>query len=153
MKTLVTALLLAMAACALAQEKPALRIVMEGLGQEAAACGLGAPAIEAVATRTLKSHGVAVGRDAKAPYLYVNVNAYRVLQGSTVVGCTTRVGVSVRSMAPADGAVRGFRPKAEAYLVVCEAGRLLSGAQHEMTAAVMRGFEQDIKLCLGQLSY
>jgi hypothetical protein len=37
--------------------------------------------------------------------------------------------------------------------VVCEAGRLLSGAQRDIVAAVTRAFEQDIKSCLSQLSY
>lgn len=136
-----------------AQDKPVLRVVVEGVGQEAAACGLGVPVLEAVATRTLKAHGVGVTRDPKAAYLYLNVNAYRVLQGSAVVGCTTRIGVSVRSTAAAEGAVRGFRPKTHAYVVVCEEGRLLSGAMHEITAAVTQGLEQDIKSCLGQLAY
>lgn len=136
-----------------AQDKPVLRIVIEGVGQEAAACGIGLPALEAVATRTLKTHGVAVTREPGAPYLYLNVNAYRVLQGSAVVGCTTRLGVSVRSTVPGPGAMRAFRPKSHAYLVACEEGRLLSGAQHEMTAAVTRALEQDIKSCLGQLTY
>lgn len=137
---------------ALAQDKPAVRIVIEGLTKEAAACGLGTPAIEAVATRTLKSHGIAVSKDSAAPYLYLNINAYRVMQGADVVGCTTRIGVSVRAAA-GEGTVRGFKPKGEAYVVVCEAGRLLSGAQREIVAAVTRAFEQDIKGCLSQLSY
>ena len=140
------------AGAALAQDKPSLRIVIEGLTKEAAGCGLGTPAIEAVATRTLKSHGIAVTKDPAAPSLYLNVNAYRVMQGSDVVGCTTRIGVSVRGAA-GDGTVRGFKPKTEAYVVVCEAGRLLSGAQREIVGAVMRAFEQDIKGCLSQLSY
>lgn len=147
------ALFLIAASHAGAQDKPVLRVVIEGVGQEAAACGIGVPALEAVATRTLRTHGVAVTRDPGAPYLYLNVNAYRVLQGSAVVGCTTRIGVSVRATAAAAGAVRGFRPKTHAYMVVCEEGRLLSGATHEMTAAVTRGLEQDIRSCLGQLAY
>jgi hypothetical protein len=60
--------------------------------------------------------------------------------------------VSVRAPAT-DSAVRGFKPKAEAYIVVCEAGRLLSGALREITGAVNKAFEQDIKSCLSQLSY
>ena len=140
------------AGSALAQDKPALRIVVDGVVKEAAACGLGTPAIEAVATRTLKAHNIAVSRDAGAPYLYLHVNAYRVMQGTDVVGCTTRIGVSVRAAA-GEGTVRGFKPKGEAYVVVCEAGRLLSGAQRDIVAAVTRAFEQDIKSCLSQLSY
>lgn len=140
------------AASALAQDKPALRIVVDGVVKEAAACGLGVPAIEAVATRALKSHNIAVSKNPADPYLYLHVNAYRVMQGSDVVGCTTRIGASVRAAA-GEATVRGFKPKAEAYVVVCEAGRLLSGAQREIVAAVMRAFEQDIKSCLSQLSY
>ncbi|HEX7220643.1 MAG TPA: hypothetical protein VF280_15645 [Burkholderiales bacterium] len=140
------------AAGALAQDKPALRIVVDGVVKEAAACGLGVPAIEAVATRTLKSHNIAVSKNPADPYLYLNVNAYRVMQGADVVGCTTRIGVSVRGAA-GEGTVRGFKPKADAYVVVCEAGRLLSGAQRDIVAAVTRAFEQDIKSCLSQLSY
>lgn len=140
------------AAGALAQDKPALRIVVDGVVKEAAACGLGVPAIEAVATRTLKSHNIAVSKNPADPYLYLNVNAYRVMQGADVVGCTTRIGVSVRGAAR-EGTVRGFKPKADAYVVVCEAGRLLSGAQRDIVAAVTRAFEQDIKSCLSQLSY
>lgn len=140
------------AAGALAQDKPALRIVVDGVVKEAAACGLGVPAIEAVATRTLKSHNIAVSKNPADPYLYLHVNAYRVMQGADVVGCTTRIGASVRAAA-GEGTVRGFKPKVEGYVVVCEAGRLLSGAQREIVAAVMRAFEQDIKSCLSQLSY
>lgn len=140
------------AAGALAQDKPALRIVVDGVVKEAAACGLGVPAIEAVATRTLKSHNIAVSKNPADPYLYLNVNAYRVMQGADVVGCTTRIGVSVRGAA-GEGTVRGFKPKADAYVVVCEAGRLLSGAQRDIVAAVTRAFEQDIKSCLSQLRY
>jgi hypothetical protein len=55
--------------------------------------------------------------------------------------------------AAGEGTVRGFKPKGEAYVVVCEAGRLLSGAQRDIVAAVARAFEQDIKSCLSQLSY
>lgn len=140
------------AGSALAQDRPALRIVIEGVVKEAAACGLGTPAIEAVATRTLKAHNIVVSRDPAAPYLYLHVNAYRVMQGTDVVGCTTRIGVSVRGAA-GEGTVRGFKPKGEAYVVVCEAGRLLSGAQRDIVAAVTRAFEQDIKSCLSQVSY
>ena len=145
------AALLARAGASAAQPNPALRIVVDGVSQEAAACGLGRPAIEAVALRTLKSHGVAVSREAQDPYLYLNVNAYRVMQGESVVGCTTRIGVSVRAAVAVQ--VRGFKPKGEAHAVLCEAGRLLSGAQHEMAAGVTRALEQDIKSCLAQLSY
>jgi len=152
-RSLFMALLLLLASNLNAQEERTLRVVVEGVGREAAACGIGIPALEAVAARTLKTYGVAVTRDPTAAYLYLNVNAYRVLQGSAVVGCTTRIGVSVRSAASAGGVLRGFRPKTHAHLVVCEEGRLLSGALHEMTAAVTRGLEQDIKSCLGQLSH
>lgn len=140
------------AASVCAQDKPALRVVLDGVAQEAAACGIVAPAIEAVATRALGSHGIAVSSDPRAPYLYLNVNAYRVMQGSVAVGCTTRLGVSVRA-ATAGDAVRGFRPKGGTYAVACEAGQLLSGAQREMGSAVVKAFEQDIKTCLAQLSY
>ena len=137
---------------ALAQGKPALRIVVDGVVKEAAACGLGVPAIEAVAARTLKSHGIAVSKNPADPYLYLHVNAYRVMQGPDVVGCTTRIGASVRAAA-GEGMVRGFKPKGDAYVAVCEAGRLLSGAQRDIVAAVARAFEQEIKSCLAQLSY
>ena len=137
---------------AFAQGKPALRLVMDGVGAEAAACGISGPAIQAVASRTLKSHGITLSNNAADPYLYVNVNAYRVMQGDAVVGCTTRLGVSVRAAA-SDGAVRGFKAKSDAYVVVCEAGRLLSGAQRELAGAVNKAFEQDIKACLSQLNY
>lgn len=148
----VTSVLLLYGAAVCAQDKPALRVVLDGVAQEAAACGIGRPAIEAVATRALRSHGIAVSSDPKGPYLYLNVNAYRVMQGEVAVGCTTRLGVSVRA-ATAGDAVRGFRPKGGAYAVACEAGRLLSGAQREMAGAVTKAFEQDIKACLAQLSY
>jgi hypothetical protein len=137
---------------AVGQGKPALRVVLDGIGPEAAACGISGPAIQAVAARTLKSHGINVSTDAADPYLYVNLNAYRVMQGETVVGCATRLGVSVRA-ATNDATVRGFKPKTEAYVVVCEAGRLLSGAQRELPGAVNKAFEQDIKSCLSQLRY
>ena len=137
---------------AFAQGKPALRLVVDGIGKEAAACGISGPAIQAVAARTLKSHGISLSTDTADPYLYVNVNAYRVMQGDAVVGCTTRLGVSVRAVS-SEGALRGFKPKNEAYIVACEAGRLLSGAQRELAAAVNQAFEQDIKACLSQLTY
>ena len=138
---------------AFAQDTPALRLIIDGLAQEAAACGIGGPALEAVAARTLKAHGVALSTDARDPYLYLHVNAYRVMQGSTVVGCTTRLGVSVRAAVSGEGAVRAFKPKGEAYVVVCESGRLLSGARREMAGAVAKGFEDEIKSCLSQLSF
>jgi hypothetical protein len=146
-------LILLFSPVAFAQDKPALRIVVDGIAQEAAACGIGRPAIEALAARTLKAHGIALSTDAKDPYLYVNVNAYRVMQGSAVVGCTTRLGVSVRAAASGESAVRGFRPKGEAYVVVCESGRLLSGAQRDLSGAVIKAFESDIKNCLSELIY
>ena len=152
MKTVMGVILFACVGSTFAQGKPALRIVVDGIGQEAAACGLGVPAIQAVATRTLRASGISVSNNAADPSLYLHVNAYRVMQGAEVVGCTTRVGVSVRAPAT-DSAVRGFKPKAEAYIVVCEAGRLLSGALREITGAVNKAFEQDIKSCLSQLSY
>lgn len=136
---------------AFAQGKPGLRVVLDGVGAEAAACGISGPAIQAVAARTLKSHGIAVSSAAADPYLYVNVNAYRVMQADAVVGCTTRLGVSVRAVT--SSAARGFKAKNEAYLVMCEAGRLISGSQRELAGAVNKAFEQDIKACLSQLSY
>jgi hypothetical protein len=148
-------LLLLLLACgpSAAQDKPSLRVVLEGVGQEAAACGLGTQAIQAVALRTLKSHGINTSQDARDPYLYLHLNAYRVMQGADIVGCTTRIGVSVRARVSADAALRGLKPKGEAYVVACESGRLLSGAVREMAGAVAKGFEQDIKSCLSQLSY
>ena len=89
------AILLACSAASFAQDKPALRVVVEG---EALECGIKPGAIESSAARALKSHGIQVSSDAKDPYLYVNVNAYRVMQGSTAVGCSTRLGVSVRAV-------------------------------------------------------
>ncbi|HEV3011498.1 MAG TPA: hypothetical protein VGX52_20950, partial [Burkholderiales bacterium] len=47
-----------------AQDKPALRIVVEGLGSEAVNCGIRRPAIEALAERALKSHGIRLSKDA-----------------------------------------------------------------------------------------
>jgi hypothetical protein len=146
-------LLLLFSPIAFAQDKASLRIVVDGVAQEAVACGIGRPALEALAARTLKANGVAVSSDARHPYLYLNVNAYRVMQGSTVVGCTTRLGVSVRAAAAGEHGVPGFKPKGEAYVVVCESGRLLSGAQREMAGAVSQAFEADIKTCLSQLTY
>jgi hypothetical protein len=130
-----------------------LRIVVDGAGSEAAACGIGTPAIQALAERALKSHAIQVSQDARDPYLYLHVNAYRVMQGADIVGCTTRIGVSVRARVSADAALRGLKPKGETYVVACESGRLLSGAVREMAGAVAKGFEQDIKACLSQLSY
>jgi hypothetical protein len=130
-----------------------LRIVVDGVGKEAAACGIGTPAIHALAERSLKSHGIQISQEARDPYLYLHVNAYRVMQGADIVGCTTRIGVSVRARVSADAALRGLKPKGEAYVVACESGRLLSGAVREMAGAVAKGFEQDINTCLSQLHY
>ncbi len=130
-----------------------MRIVVDGVGKEAAACGIGTPAIQALAERSVKSHGIQISQEARDPYLYLHVNAYRVMQGADIVGCTTRIGVSVRARVSADAALRGLKPKGEAYVVACESGRLLSGAVREMAGAVAKGFEQDIKACLSQLSY
>lgn len=152
MRCPVASVLLLYGAAVCAQDKPVLRVVVDGVAQEAAACGISVPAIQAVAVRALGSHRIGVSTDPKDPYLYLHVNAYRVLQGSTAVGCTTRLGVSVRAAA-AGNAVRGFRPKGEVYAVACEAGQLLSGAQREIPRAVAKAFEQEIKACLAQLSY
>jgi hypothetical protein len=40
-----------------------------------------------------------------------------------------------------------------AYVVVCESGRLLSGAQRDLSGAVIKAFESDIKNCLSELIY
>ena len=64
-----------------AQTGPALRIVVEGVGKEAAACGIKTEAVE-----------------------------------STAVGCTTRLGVSVRGNPDAEPQIRAFRSKAGAYV-------------------------------------
>jgi len=76
-----------------------------------------------------------------------------VMQGSTVVGCTTRLGVSVRGNPDAEPQLGGFRPKAGSYVVLCEAGRLLSGSQRDVAGNVAKAFEADIRSCLAQLSY
>jgi hypothetical protein len=144
--------LLLCAAPALAQEKPKLRLAIDGVGSEASACGIGEPAIQAVGTRTLKALGIPISSDPSDPYVYINVNAYRVTQGADVVGCAMRLGVSVRAAVP-DGAVRGLKPKGQAYLVLCEAGRLLSGAQRDLAAAVSRALEEDLKACFRQVEY
>lgn len=137
----------------LGQDKPALRIVVEGVGKEAAACGIKLAEVESAAARALKSHGIQASTDAKDAYLYVNVNAYRVMQGSAVVGCTTRLGVSVRAIPDPEPQIRGFRSKAATYVVLCDAGKLLSGSQRDVSGAVTKSLEEDIKNCLGQLSY
>jgi hypothetical protein len=146
-------LLLLFTTVAFAQGKPALRVVVDGVGSEAAACGIQMKALESLAAEALKKYGLELSAEAKDPYLYLNVNAYRVLQGSNFVGCTTRLGVSVRASADAAPPVRGLKSKAGAYLVLCDAGRLLSGGLRDVAGAVQKGFEEDIKSCLAQLSY
>ena len=136
----------------LAQNKPSLRILVDGVTREAEACGIRQAAIESTAQKALNQHGIQVSADAKDPYLYLHVNAYRVLQESKAVGCTTRLGVSVR--VESDSQPHGaFRAKSGAYVVLCEAGRLLSGAQREVAAAITKSFQEDIKSCLAQLQY
>jgi hypothetical protein len=147
------AFLLALAAPAVAQAPPALRVVVEGLGTEAVNCGIKKSAVESIAARALKSHGIQHSKDERQPYLYLNINAYRVMQNQTPVGCTTRLGVSVRAIPEREPVVRGFRSKAATYLVLCEAGRLLSGALREVAAAVTSALEEDIKSCFAQLTY
>ena len=151
-RVFLTLLLGACAQAALAQGKPALRILVDGVTREAEQCGIRQAAIESVALKALNQHGVQVSTDAKDPYLYLHVNAYRVLQDAKAVGCTTRLGVSVRveSNSQPYGA---FRAKSGAYVVLCEAGRLLSGAQREVAAAIAKSFQEDIKACLAQLQY
>jgi hypothetical protein len=83
----------------------------------------------------------------------VNVNAYRVMQGSQAVGCTTRLGVSVRGSANPGPRIGGFSSKDGAYVVLCEAARLLSGAQRDVAGAVNKALEEDIRSCLAQLNY
>jgi len=138
---------------ALAQGKPMVRVVLEGVGQEASACGIRAAAIESLAVQVLNKHGIQVSADAGHPYLYLNINAYRVMQGSRFVGCTTRLGVSVRASLNANPLVGAIRSKAGAYAVLCDAARLLSGSQRDVAGAVTKAFEEDIASCLGQLSY
>jgi hypothetical protein len=139
---------------ALAQGKPPLNIVVEGVGQEAAACGITGGAIESSVTRALKAHGIEVSASAGAA-LHVNVNAYRARDAGSrvVVGCTTRLGVSVRGLVDPQSRIGGFGSKSGAYLVLCEAGRLLSGAQRDVAAAVTKALEEEVKACLGQLNY
>ena len=127
--------------------------MIEGVGREAIECGIKPLALQGAVARALKAHGIAVSEDPKQPYLYINVNAYRVMQGSTVVGCTTRLGVSVRGSPDAEPQLGGYRSKVGAYVVLCEAGRLLSGSQRDVAGAVAKAFEEDIKSCLAQLSY
>jgi hypothetical protein len=137
---------------ALAQNKPSLRILVDGMTREAEACGIRQAAIESTALKMLNQHGIQVSTDAKDPYLYLHVNAYRVLQESKAVGCTTRLGVSVR--VDSDSQPYGaFRAKSGAYVVLCEAGRLISGAQREVASAITKSFQEDIKSCLAQLQY
>ena len=126
--------------------------MIEGVGREAIECGIKPLALQGAVARALKAHGIAVSGDPKQPYLYINVNAYRVMQGSTVVGCTTRLGVSVRG-SPTRAAARRVPPKVGAYVVLCEAGRLLSGSQRDVAGAVAKAFEEDVKSCLAQLAY
>jgi hypothetical protein len=153
MKRFCASVLLLWSGVALAQGKPALRVVVEDLGAEAAACGLSRAAIESLASQALAQHGIAASPEPKDPYLYLNVNAYRVMQGSKPVGCTTRIGVSVRASAEGAPAVPGFRSNTGAYLGLCDAGRLLSGSQRDVAGAVYKAFREIIKTCLGQLSY
>ena len=151
-RVFLTLLLAACAQSALGQAKPALRILVEGVTKEAEACGVRQAALESLAMKALNEHGIQVSADAKDPYLYLHVNAYRVLQESKAVGCTTRLGVSVR--VDSDSQPYGaFRAKSGAYVVLCEAGRLISGAQREVAAAVTKSFQEDIKSCLAQLAY
>ena len=139
-RTFLTLVLAACAQAALSQSKPSLRVLVEGVTREAEACGIRQAAIEATALKVLNQHGIQVSVDAKDPYLYLHVNAYRVLQESKAVGCTTRLGVSVR--VESDSQPYGaFRAKSGAYVVLCEAGRLISGAQREVAAAIAKSFQ------------
>jgi hypothetical protein len=147
------AVLLTFTPAVLGQEMPALRVVVEGLGAEAVSCGIKKSAVESIAARALKSHGIQHSTDERHPYLYLNINAYRVMQNQTPVGCTTRLGVSVRAVPELEPVVRGFRSKSATYLVLCDAGRLLSGAHREMPGAVGKALEEDIKSCFAQLTY
>ena len=141
-----------LAGTVVAQNKPSLRILVDGVTREAEACGIRQAAIESAALKALNQHGVQVSADAKDPYLYLHVNAYRVLQDAKAVGCTMRLGVSVR--VDTDSQPYGaFRAKSGAYVVLCEAGRLISGAQREVAGAIAKSFQEDIKSCLGQLTY
>jgi|SRR6185436_3014037 len=151
-RVLLAFLLAACTPATIAQGKPALRILVEGVTKEAEACGIRQAAIEAAALKALNERGVQVSADAKDPYLYLNVNAYRVLQESKAVGCTMRLGVSVR--VESDSQPYGaFRARSGAYVVLCEAGRLISGAQREVAGAIAKSFQEDIKACLAQLQY
>lgn len=153
MKRVFAALLAACSAASLAQDAPALRVVIEGVAREATECGIKSLALQGAVARALKAHGIQASEDPKQPYLYINVNAYRVMQGSAVVGCTTRLGVSVRGNLDAEPQIRGFSSKAGSYVVLCDAGRLLSGSQRDVAGAVAKAFEEDIKSCLAQLSF
>ena len=109
MKRKLVALGIVLATSAFGQDKPALRVVVEGVGTEAAHCGIKKSALESVAARALKAHGIELSKDERQPYLYVNLNAYRVMQDQTPVGCTTRLGVSVRAIPEPEPVVRGFK--------------------------------------------
>ena len=151
-RVLLTLLVAAWAQAAYGQAKPALRILVDGVTREAEACGIRQAAIESTALKALNAHAIQVSTDAKDPYLYLHVNAYRVLQESKAVGCTTRLGVSVRVESDSQ-AYGAFRARSGAYVVLCEAGRLISGAQREVAAAIPKSFQEDIKSCLAQLQY
>jgi hypothetical protein len=122
------------------------------VAQEAEACGITRAALESSAAGALKAHRIEVS-SAAAAALHVNVNAYRVMQASRVVGCTTRLGVSVRGAVDPQSRIGGFGSKTGAYLVLCEAGRLFSGAQRDVANAVTKALEEDVKTCLAQLNY
>jgi hypothetical protein len=153
MKRFCATALLLWSGLALAQGKPALRVVVEGVGAEAAACGLTRVALESIAGQVLRKHGIGISTEPQDAYLYVNVNAYQVMQGSKPVGCAMRIGVSVRASAGEAPAVPGFRSKAGAYVALCDAAQLLSGGQRDVAAAIKKAFEEDIRRCLAQLTY
>lgn len=152
-KLVVLAALAALGQPALAgDDRPALRIVVEGLSRSAHKCEVTGSGLEQRSAEILDRNGVrpAPAGEYVEPYLYVNVNVV-----AAPNGCLMGHIVSVQSNDFKTDGIGRFRRRAAPGVqqVLCTSGGLAT-APHGMSGTyLIELVEADIRDCLGRLEY
>ena len=134
-----------------AQQRPAVKIVIEDLDQDAATCGILKSSLESIAALTLRNNGIQVVETLTNPYFYVRATMQPISQGNQFVGCAAYLGVSLVASVPAP--TGRFKPRRWVGAQLCENSQILSGAPPRFSRSMENSLEQIIKFCLGSLDY
>lgn len=124
-----------------AQQIPPLKLTVEALGPEAAACGVDEAGLEATARSAARYNKITLS-DSAANFLYVNVNI--VSAGST---CLSNISVDITGYSSVlFGGIAKF-----AKVVFCHAGAVGSTTKISGSRDILETLRQGVDRCLAKL--